>query len=167
MSDDSRLTADLETMTGDRLETVDILQLMDVLPHRYPMLMVDRLVEVKKGDSAVGIKNVTINEPFFQGHFPGQPVMPGVMIIESMAQTAAAFVAHTEELDTTGKVVLFMSVEKARFRRPVRPGDQVRVHVRVAAQRPPVWKFESKATVDGRVVAEAQYAAMLAAPPAP
>lgn len=148
------------------LETMDILRLMALLPHRYPMLMVDRMIEIEKGVGAIGVKNVTINEPYFTGHFPQMPVMPGVLIIESMAQSAAAFVAHTEDLDVEGKVVLFMGVEKARFRRPVRPGDQLHVHVRTTAQRPPVWKFESEARVDGKIVADARFSAMLAQPPA-
>ena len=149
--------ADGEAIDG----TIDITELMDILPHRYPMLMVDRLVDIKPGVSAVGIKNVTINEPFFMGHFPEKPVMPGVLLIESMAQTAAAFVSKTENLPREGHIVLFMSIDKARFRRPVVPGDQLRVEVSITQSRPPVWKFAGRVMVDGAVAADAQYAAML------
>lgn len=141
---------------------LDVDELMQLLPHRYPLLLVDRLVDINPGDSAVGIKNVTYGEQFFQGHFPQKPVMPGVLIIEAMAQAAAAFTCYTEEIDTEGKIVLFMGVDKARFRRPVVPGDQLRIKVRVVQRRPPVWRFEGEATVDGKRVADAQYAAMLA-----
>ncbi len=137
-------------------------EIMQLLPHRYPMLLIDKLVEIKAGDSAVAIKNVTVNEPFFTGHFPDQPVMPGVMIVEAMAQGAAAFTNYVENLDTEGKVVLFMGIDKARFRRPILPGDQVRITVRVAHRRPPVWRFEGEAHVDGNLVASAAYTAMLA-----
>lgn len=142
--------------------TLELEELMQLLPHRFPLLLVDRLVDIKPGESAVGIKNVTYGEEFFQGHFPQKPVMPGVLIIEAMAQAAAAFTCYTEELDTEGKIVLFTGVDKARFRRPVLPGDQLRITVRTIQRRPPVWRFESEATVDGVRVADAQYTAMLA-----
>lgn len=141
---------------------LEVDELMQLLPHRYPLLLVDRLVDIKPGESAVGIKNVTYGEEFFQGHFPQKPVMPGVLIIEAMAQAAAAFTCYTEEIDTEGKIVLFTSVDKARFRRPVVPGDQLRILVRTVQRRAPVWRFEGEATVDGKRVADAQYAAMLA-----
>ncbi len=144
---------------------LDVNELMRLLPHRYPMLLVDRLVDIAAGDSAVGLKNVSFNEPFFTGHFPGAPVMPGVLIVEAMAQAAAAFTSYTEELDVEGKLVLFMGVDRARFRKPVVPGDQLRLSVRAVQKRPPVWKFEGVATVDGAKVADAQFAAMLATPP--
>ncbi len=144
------------------LPPMNIGQIMDILPHRYPMLLVDKIVDITPTNGAVGIKNVTMNEPFFQGHFPGKPVMPGVLIIEAMAQTAAAYTANVENLDTEGKVVLFMGVEKAKFRRPVLPGDQLRINIKVAQKRPPVWKYEAKVTVDGKVVTEANFSAMLA-----
>ena len=140
---------------------LDVNEIMQLLPHRYPMLMIDRLVEIESGQSAVGVKNVSFNEPFFQGHFPQAPVMPGVLIIEAMAQAAAAYTSYTEELDVENKIVLFMGVDKARFRRPVVPGDQLRIEVRTVQKRPPVWKFEGVARVDGNKVAEAQFAAML------
>ena len=141
---------------------LEVEELMLLLPHRYPMLLVDRLVDIKPGEGAVGIKNVSYGEPFFQGHFPQKPVMPGVMISEAMAQSAAAFTAYTEELDVEGKVVLFMGVDRARFRRPVIPGDQLRIAVRTVQRRPPVWRFEGIATVDGKRATEAQFSAMLA-----
>ncbi|MEL6360566.1 MAG: 3-hydroxyacyl-ACP dehydratase FabZ [Pseudomonadota bacterium] len=144
---------------------LEIDELMEILPHRYPMLMIDRLVDIKAGDSAVAIKNLSFNEHFFQGHFPEKPVMPGVLIVEAMAQGAAAFTSYTENLDTEGKIVLFMGVDKARFRKPVVPGDQLRIKVRVERARPPVWKFVGEATVDGTLVAEANYSAMLAQMP--
>ena len=141
---------------------LEIDELMQLLPHRYPMLMIDRLVDIKPGESAVGIKNVSVNEPFFVGHFPQKPVMPGVFMIEAMAQAAAAFASYTEGLDVEGKIVLFMGVDHARFRRPVTPGDQLRILVKTAQRRPPVWRFTGEATVDGKRVAEAEYSAMLA-----
>ncbi len=146
------------------LPDIDLATLKKLLPHRYPMLMVDRIVEVTKDQGAVGIKNVTVNEPFFEGHFPEMAVMPGVLIIEAMAQAAAAYTAYADDIDTENKIVLFMGVDKARFRRPVIPGDQLRIHVSVAGRRPPVWKYEAKAMVDGKVAAEASFAAMLTEP---
>jgi 3-hydroxyacyl-[acyl-carrier-protein] dehydratase len=137
-------------------------ELMLLLPHRYPLLLVDRLVDIVPGEGAVGIKNVSYGDQFFQGHFPQKPVMPGVLIIEAMAQSAAAYTSYTEDLDTEGKVVLFMGVDKARFRRPVVPGDQLRIAVRTVQRRPPVWRFEGVASVDGKRAAEAQFSAMLA-----
>lgn len=145
----------------ETLEAIDIMRVMEVLPHRYPFLMVDRIINIRPGEGAVGVKNVTVNEPFFPGHFPAKPVMPGVLIIESMAQTAAAFVSHCENLDVSDKVVFFMSIDKARFRRPVLPGDQMHVHVSISQTRGTVWKFHGEAKVDGAVCADADYAAML------
>lgn len=141
---------------------LEVEELMQLLPHRYPFLLVDRLVDIKPGEGAVGIKNVSYGEQFFQGHFPQKPVMPGVLIIEAMAQAAAAYTSYTEELDVQGKIVLFMGVDKARFRKPVIPGDQLRIAVKIIHRRPPVWRFASEATVDGKRVADAQYSAMLA-----
>lgn len=136
-------------------------ELMQLLPHRYPMLMIDRLVDIVPGESGVGIKNVSYNEAFFQGHFPQKPVMPGVLIIEAMAQAAAAYTAYTEDLDVENKIVLFMGVDKARFRKPVVPGDQLQLVVRTVQKRPPVWKFEGEGIVNGQKVADASFAAML------
>lgn len=141
--------------------TIDIKQILSMIPHRYPLLLVDRIVDVRKDHSAIGIKNVSVNEPYFQGHFPGHPVMPGVLIIESMAQTAAVLVVETLGPDAQGKVVYFMSIENAKFRRPVVPGDQVRVHCVKERHRGNVWKFHAIAKVGDVAVAEATYAAMI------
>lgn len=146
---------------GKTISTFDIARIMDAIPHRYPFLLIDRVVEVVADQTAVGIKNVSINEPFFQGHFPGHPVMPGVLIIESMAQTAAVLVVETLGPSAAGKLVYFMSVEGAKFRRPVLPGDQMRIQVTKERSRGPVWKFSGEAWVDGVVVAEASCTAMI------
>ena len=143
------------------VDRVDIAGIMHAIPHRYPFLMIDRVVELVRGKSAIGIKNVSVNESFFQGHFPHHPVMPGVLIIESMAQTAAVLVVETLGPEAAGKVVYFMSIEGAKFRRPVFPGDQLRIHVNKERSRGNVWKFNATARVDGTSVAEATYAAMI------
>lgn len=143
------------------IEAFDIGQIMSAIPHRYPMLLVDRVVDMRLGESCTGIKNVTINENFFQGHFPTMPVMPGVLIIECMAQTAAVLVVTTLGPAWQGKLVYFMTVENAKFRKPVVPGDQMRVEVVKQRQRGNIWKFSAEAKVDGKVVAEATYAAMI------
>jgi 3-hydroxyacyl-[acyl-carrier-protein] dehydratase len=148
---------------GTVIEVVDIARIMHAIPHRYPFLMIDRVVDVVRNRSAVGIKNVSVNESFFQGHFPNHPVMPGVLIIESMAQTAAVLVVETLGPEAAGKVVYFMSIEGAKFRRPVVPGDQVRIHVVKERNRGNVWKFHAIARVDEVSVAEATYAAMIMA----
>jgi 3-hydroxyacyl-[acyl-carrier-protein] dehydratase len=146
---------------GSEGRTVDIAGIMRAIPHRYPFLLVDRVIELVPDVSAVGIKNVSINEAFFEGHFPSHPVMPGVLIIESMAQTAAVLVVETLGPESAGKLVYFMSVENAKFRRPVGPGDQLRIHVFKQRSRGNVWKFQAIAKVDGVAVAEATYAAMI------
>jgi 3-hydroxyacyl-[acyl-carrier-protein] dehydratase len=140
---------------------LDIKGIMSAIPHRFPFLMIDRVVDLVPGESATGIKNVSVNEPFFAGHFPNHPVMPGVLIIESMAQTSAALVVTTLGPDAAGKVVYFMSIDGAKFRRPVMPGDQLRVEVTRKQRRGPVWKFQGVAKVDGAIVAEAVYSAMI------
>ena len=145
----------------DRVDDIGIEQIMRLIPHRYPLLLIDRVVEVVRNRSAIGLKNVSVNEGFFQGHFPGHPVMPGVLIIEAMAQTAAVLVVETLGTDARGKVVYFMSIEGAKFRRPVVPGDQLRIHVNKERNRGNVWKFNAVARVDGVAVAEATYAAMI------
>jgi 3-hydroxyacyl-[acyl-carrier-protein] dehydratase len=150
-----------DTKTPTEVGTYDIAQIMQAIPHRYPFLLVDRVVELVKDVSCVGIKNVTINENFFQGHFPTMPVMPGVLIIECMAQTAAVLVVETLGPEWAGKLVYFMTVDNAKFRKPVVPGDQMRVHVVKQRQRGNIWKFTAEAKVDGKVVAEATYAAMI------
>lgn len=140
---------------------LDILRIQEMIPHRYPMLMIDRVVDVVPNVGAVGIKNVSINEPYFQGHFPADPIMPGVLIIEAMAQTAAVLVVTTLGPEREGSLVYFMSVDTARFRKPVVPGDTLHIHVEKERQRGNVWKFSAKAEVDGVVVADATYAAMI------
>ena len=140
---------------------LDILRVMDMIPHRYPFLMIDRVVDMHPGLSAIGIKNVTYNEPFFAGHFPSRPVMPGVLIVEAMAQTAAVLVVHTLGTDAEGRLVYFMSVESARFRRPVVPGDRLLLHVEKQRNRANVWRFRGEAKVDDVLVAEAVYTAMI------
>jgi 3-hydroxyacyl-[acyl-carrier-protein] dehydratase len=149
------------TAEARTVELIDIQRIMHDIPHRYPFLMLDRVVDVVLNTSAVGVKNVSVNEPFFAGHFPNHPVMPGVLIIESMAQTAGVLVVETLGGDAAGRVVYFMSIENAKFRRPVVPGDQLRVHVVKERNRGNVWKFHAEAKVDGVVVAEATYAAMI------
>ena len=143
------------------VECYDIAQIMRAIPHRYPFLLVDRIVEVVKNTSAIGIKNVTVNENYFQGHFPERPVMPGVLIIESMAQTAGVLVVESLGPEARGKLVYFMTIDGAKFRRPVVPGDQLRVHVVKERQRGNVWKFQGVAKVNGQVAAEAIISAMI------
>lgn len=140
---------------------IDIGRIMEMIPHRYPFLMIDRVVDLIPDDCATGIKNVSINEHYFQGHFPSQPVMPGVLIIESMAQTAAVLVVETLGPEAEGKLVYFMLVDGARFRKPIVPGDQVHVHVKKTRNRGNVWKFRAEAKVEGEIAAEATYTAMI------
>jgi 3-hydroxyacyl-[acyl-carrier-protein] dehydratase len=140
---------------------IDIQRIMQMIPHRYPFLLIDRVVDVVIGESAVGIKNVSINENYFQGHFPQHPVMPGVLMIEAMAQTAAVLVVHTLGPESEGKLVYFMSVDNARFRHPVFPGDQLHVKVARKQNRGSVWKFDGSAIVGGKLMAEATFAAMI------
>ncbi len=142
-------------------QTIDVMRIMEMIPHRYPFLLIDRLVDVVPGERAIGIKNVTANEPFFQGHFPSRPVMPGVLIVEAMAQTAAVVVVAALGASAEGKLVYFMTIDNARFRRPVGPGDQLRLHCRKERSRGNVWKFSAEAKVDDFVVADAAYTAMI------
>lgn len=142
-------------------DTIEIERIMEMIPHRYPFLMVDRVVDLVVGESATGVKNVSINEPFFQGHFPSHPVMPGVLIVEAMAQTAGLVVVNSLGPEAEGKVVYFMSIDSARFRKPVTPGDTMHVHVAKRTSRGNVWKFTGQAKVDGTVVADAVYSAMI------
>lgn len=144
-----------------KLGEADIRRIMQLLPHRYPFLLLDRIIEMNGEESATGIKNVTFNEPFCQGHFPGSPIMPGVLLIEAMAQTAGALVINHLGPAREGKLVYFMSIDKARFRRPVMPGHQVRFPVKLIQKRPPVWRFAAEAIVDGKQAAEAEIGAML------
>lgn len=139
----------------------DITEIMGMIPHRYPILLVDRLLEFELGERAVGLKNVTFNEPHFQGHFPGWPVMPGVLIVEAMAQTAACLVVKTLGEEAKGKIVYFMSIEEAKFRKPVVPGDALHIHVTKVQNRKNVWKFNGQAKVGDVVHAEATFSAMI------
>lgn len=140
---------------------LDIEQIMKMIPHRYPFLLVDRAINVVASESAVGIKNVTFNEPHFLGHFPQKPIMPGVLIIEAMAQTAALVVMHTLGGKADGKLVYFMSIENAKFRKPVIPGDTLEIHVQKAKSRGNVWKFMGEAHTANGKVAEAAVSAMI------
>lgn len=159
MSDTSQTLPDEVRDTA--VEQLDIERVLELIPHRYPFLMIDRVVDLVRDEHATGIKNVSINEAHFQGHFPRRPVMPGVLIIEAMAQTAAVLVVRTLGKEFEGKLVYFMSVDHCRFRKPVFPGDQMRVHVIKKRRRANVWKFEAEVTVDGEAVASATYAAMI------
>lgn len=142
-------------------EIIDIIRIQEMIPHRYPMLLIDKLQDVIPGESAVGIKNVTLNEWFFQGHFPEKPVMPGVLIVEAMAQTAGVLVVQSMGTKRNGNLVYFMSIEEARFRKPVVPGDSLKIHVKKQRHRGNVWRFEGKTFVDDVLVAEAVYTAMI------
>ena len=150
-----------EKSTDRKYESYVIEKILEAIPHRYPFLLVDKVINVQKDHSALGNKNVSINEGHFQGHFPKRPVMPGVLIIESMAQTAAVLVVATLGSEMAGKLVYFMSIDNCRFRKPVFPGDQIQIHVSKKHRRANVWKFEGKATVEGNSVAEATYSAMI------
>jgi 3-hydroxyacyl-[acyl-carrier-protein] dehydratase len=150
----------LEEVAGT-IRNADIMRIMKLIPHRQPFLMIDEVRNIVLSKSAVGIKNVTINEPFFQGHFPERPVFPGVLIIEAMAQTAAVLVVESLGEDAHGKLVYFMSINNARFRKPVMPGDRLELHIVKQRSRGPVWKFRSEAKVGDTVVADATYAAMI------
>lgn len=131
------------------------------LPHRYPMLLIDKIEDLKIGDSAVGIKNVTVNEPFFQGHFPSRPIMPGVLIIEAMGQTAGVVVSKSLDLAKTGGLVYFMSIDGVKFRKLVEPGDVLKLRVKKQQQRGLVWRFLGHAYVEENIVAEAIFTAMI------
>ena len=148
-------------MTTPRTEA-DIQLIQAILPHRYPFLLVDRVTDIDGTSSAVGIKNVTMNEPHFQGHFPGQPIMPGVTIIEAMAQTAAVMIGTTLDLTDGNLLIYFMGIDAAKFRRKVIPGDQLRMELTTLRGKPggKVWKFAGKATVDGELAAECEFSAM-------
>ncbi len=142
-------------------DVIEIGRIRQMIPHRFPMLMIDRVIDVVPDQRATGIKNVSGNEPHFQGHFPADPVMPGVLVIEAMAQTAAVLVVATLGPEKEGRLVYFMSIDSARFRKPVVPGDTLLIHVTKMRNRGNVWKFRGEAHVDGTLVAEAVYAAMI------
>lgn len=151
-----------DTEAPEKLDSADINRVLELLPHRYPMLMIDRIIEMKRDESAIGIKNVTNNEPFFQGHFPGHPVMPGVLIVEAMAQTAGALVINHLGNSGSNQLVYFMTVDRARFRKPVVPGDVLHVHVTKLQSRGTVWKYHGEGRVNGQLVAECDLGAMIA-----
>ncbi|MGD0586633.1 MAG: 3-hydroxyacyl-ACP dehydratase FabZ [Oryzomonas sp.] len=135
---------------------LDINEIMKILPHRYPFLLVDRIEEVETGKRIVGIKNVTVNEPFFPGHFPGHPVMPGVLIIEAMAQTTAILAYVSSDDSVRSKVPYFVGIDKARFRKPVVPGDQLRLEIEAVGCKRGIWNFTGKVQVADKLVAEAE-----------
>ncbi|WP_432735789.1 3-hydroxyacyl-ACP dehydratase FabZ [Maridesulfovibrio sp. FT414] len=148
-------------MSKDALEFIDIRKIMEMLPHRYPFLLVDRVEEVVPGESIRAYKNVTVNEPFFQGHFPGLPVMPGVLIVEALAQAGGLVVLSTGEIDTNDKVFLFTGINKLKFRRPVVPGDKLVLEVNEVRRKMNIWKMTCVATVDGEVAAQGEVAAAI------
>ncbi|GLQ07207.1 3-hydroxyacyl-ACP dehydratase FabZ [Sneathiella chinensis] len=150
-----------EQTENGTIAPVEIMEILKMLPHRYPFLLVDRVEDIILDTSAVGIKNVTMNEPQFTGHFPENPIMPGVMIVEAMAQTACVLVLKTLGEEDSGKSVLFMSIDKTRFRSPVRPGDVMRMKVTKLQNRRAVWKFSGVVEVNGKKVAEAEFSAMI------
>jgi len=140
---------------------IDIKEIMAMLPHAYPFLLVDRILEVEPGKRVVGIKNVTYNEPFFPGHFPGRPIMPGVLIVEAMAQTAGVLIFYSLPEEDRKKTVFFLAIDNVRFRKPVIPGDQLRMELEITRHRQSIWGFKGKALVDGNVVAEGDLMAMI------
>ena len=146
------------------IEKIDILEIKSLIPHRFPFLFLDYVTRVEIGRSAVGVKNVTVNEPFFEGHFPSDPIMPGVLIIEALAQTAAVLVAKTLKTGGTELLVYFMSVSNAKFRKLVKPGDTLELLAKVIQSRRNVWKFHGKAFVNNEIVAEADFTAMMVDP---
>jgi len=151
---------DSDPTVGDGA-VLEIGRIMEMIPHRYPFLLIDRVVDVIPDSSAVGIKNVTVNEPFFQGHFPGHPVMPAVLVVEAMAQTAAVLVVHTLGKSSEGKLVYFTSIDTARFRKPVLPGNTLRIRVEKERSRGSFWKFKGEARVNDTLMAEATFSAMI------
>lgn len=150
-----------DSVSKKELQTADIKRILQLLPHRYPFLMIDRIVDMDEDRSAVGIKNVTYNEPYFHGHFPSYPVMPGVLLVEGMAQTAGALCIANLDATYEPELIYFMSIDRARFRRPVVPGDQVHFHVQKVRNRGRVWRFRAAARVDGKLVAEAEVCAIM------
>jgi 3-hydroxyacyl-[acyl-carrier-protein] dehydratase len=153
--------SDAERATRTILEVAEISEVLKLLPHRYPFLMIDRIIEIRGDEFGIGIKNVTINEPYFIGHFPGEPVMPGVLQIEGMAQTAGALCLNARDNTSTKPVIYLMTIDKARFRRPVVPGDTIHYHMTKLRRRFDVWKFRGEARVGDTLVAETEVTAML------
>lgn len=156
------------TPAGDQetLPEFDVERIMRMIPHRYPFLMIDRVRDLVPAERAVGVKNVSINEPHFQGHFPVKPIMPGVLLVEAMAQTAAVLVVETLDMIDKGKLVYFMTLDGTRFRKPVVPGDVLELHVNVLKTRGPVWKFNGVAKVGDTLCAQSEFSAMIVDPPA-
>ena len=149
---------------SDPITELDIDQIHRRIPHRPPMLLIDRVEDIVPDTSAVGVKMVSVNEPFFAGHFPDYPIMPGVLIVEAMAQTAACMVSETLGGDTDDKLVFFTTIDKVRFRKPVRPGAVMKLHIEKRGAKGPLWKFSGHATVDGVKTSEAEFAAMIVDP---
>lgn len=152
-----------EQAASQTVEAVDIIRIMEMIPHRYPFLLIDKVRDIRLNESAVGIKNITMNEPQFTGHFPGQPVMPGVLIVEAMAQTAAVLAIQSLGEEAEGQIVYFMGIDDCRFRKPVVPGDVMEIHVAVEKARARVWRFTGHVMVDGVKTSEARFSAMIAA----
>ena len=155
------MTEQTDTQDNTEFEPLDVVRIMEMIPHRYPLLLVDRIIQFEAGKSATGLKNVTMNDPHFEGHFPNAPIMPGVLIVEAMAQTSAIMVVKTLGEEAEGKLVYFMTIDEARFRKPVVPGDAIHLHVEVIRSRGTVWKFKGTAKVDGKLCAEATFSAMI------
>lgn len=155
------IDAEVESTPKKELGRIDIDGILSALPHRYPFLMIDRIVDIDGDESAVGIKNVTFNEPIFQGHFPEKPIFPGVLIIEGMAQTAGAIVIVNDSLGDSKSVVLMLTIDKAKFRKPAAPGDRIEYHIRKIQRRRTVGRYAARAIVDGQVIAEAEIGAMI------
>ncbi len=149
---------------ADALKSADIQMIQRIIPHRYPFLLIDRVVDIDGAQTATGLKNVTFNEPHFQGHFPGTPIMPGVTIIEAMAQTAAVMVGVAQDLADQEFLIYFMAIDKAKFRRKVVPGDVLQLHVETQRGGSKIWKFKGRAEVEGELAAEAEFTAMIDMP---
>ena len=154
-----------ETAAGT--QSCDLDRIMRMIPHRYPFLMIDKVEGIVPHERAIGIKNVTVNEPYFQGHFPGAPIMPGVLIVEAMAQTAGVLVVESLGKIDQGLLVYFMTIDDTRFRQKVVPGDRLELHVKIERGRGKIWKFWGEGKVDGKICAEARYSAMIIEPDDP
>ncbi len=150
-----------EAAAGATLESADIMEIMRYLPHRYPFLLIDRIIDIRGDESCVGVKNVTMNEPQFQGHFPERPVMPGVLLIEAMAQTAGVIAMRAQGEVERPRLVYFVTIDNAKFRKPVTPGDRVEFHMTKTAQKRNIWWYSGRAMVEGALVCEAQISAMM------
>ncbi len=148
-------------MTDDTIDALGIQDILDVLPHRYPFLLVDRIKDIRTDEHGIGIKNVTINEPHFMGHFPGNPVMPGVLVLEGLAQTGGILAIRSRPIKTKPKAVYFLTIDKAKFRKPVVPGDVLEYHMNRIAKKRNIWWYRGEAKVDGEVVVEAELGAAI------